>query len=444
MLRNVSKRFNQTLVPTTFQESSIPSNGFQLNLEYGMNDEAPLFGELPRSSWRGSPRLLFRRGIPMQWPNALNETTYLDNTLTQWLSFLVLSCVLYFIVMTAFRFLVKRVEVYTKSTQRTWDDFITVCLKKTSKIFIAFVLFVASALILDFSDRSVAFFRNTMKVAIFFQAAIWGNELVALSLRRYLSRHSRQGQPVSEIHLSAYSAVSVTAKFLLWTVLFLLLLDNLGVNISALVTGLGIGGIAIALAVQNILGDIFASLTIILDKPFEVGDFIIVGDKMGTVESIGLKTSRISSLSGEQLVFPNKKLVESEIQNFKRMQTRRIVFSFGVVYDCSTEQLKLIPEIVKEIIGSIKEAKLDRAHLSKFSESSIDFEVVYIMQTADYNTYMDVQQSINLQLFDRFAAEEIEFSSPSRSVFIRSTERLGENLSTIRKAFSPAEPLGAN
>lgn len=358
----------------------------------------------------------------MEWPATLNETTYMDNSLTQWLSFLLLSLALYTIVMSVAKLAVKKVDIYTSHTKRNWDDVITLMLKKTSRVVVAIVLLVVSASILGFSDQSLTFFRNMMKVALFFQAAIWGNELVALMLKRYLNRRNRQGQHTTEIHLSAYSAVSITAKFVLWTVLFLLLLDNLGVNISALVTGLGIGGIAIALAVQNILGDIFASLTIVLDKPFEVGDFIIVGDKMGTVESIGLKTSRISSLSGEQLVFPNKKLVETEIQNFKRMQTRRIVFTFGVVYECSSEQLKRVPEIVKSILSTFDNAKLDRVHLQKFGESSIDYEVVYIMQVPDYNVYMDVQQEINLQLFERLGAEGIEFAYPSRTVFVRSEE----------------------
>ncbi|RYZ48994.1 MAG: mechanosensitive ion channel family protein, partial [Proteobacteria bacterium] len=237
-------------------------------------------------------------------------------------------------------------------------------------------------------------------------------------LGRYLRK--RYGQKDESIdNLSTYSAIDITAKFVLWVVLFLLLLDNLGVNITALVTGLGIGGIAIALAVQNILGDIFASLTIVLDGPFEVGDYIVADDKSGTVEAIGLKTSRIRALSGEQLVFPNKKLIEGYIQNFKRMQERRVVFNFNLEYGTSVENLKRVPEIITEIVKAQDKTIFDRAHFAKLGTSALEFEVVYKMAVPDYNTFMDTQQRILIEFYRRCAEIGAKFSIPTPTVLIQ-------------------------
>ena len=201
-------------------------------------------------------------------------------------------------------------------------------------------------------------------------------------------------------------------------VVLLLALDNLGVDITALVAGLGVGGIAVALAVQNILGDLFASLSIVLDKPFEVGDFIVVGEFLGTVENVGLKTTRVRSLGGEQLVFANSDLLGARVRNYKRMQERRILFRFGVLYQTPPDQLEQIPVMVREIIEALPEVRFDRAHFFTFGDSSYDFEVVYWMQTPEYNRYMDTQQAINLALVRRFAEADIDFAYPTRTLFV--------------------------
>jgi len=198
----------------------------------------------------------------------------------------------------------------------------------------------------------------------------------------------------------------------------LLALDNLGVNITALVAGMGIGGIAVALAAQNILGDLFASISIVLDKPFVINDFIIVGDYMGSVEHIGVKTTRIRSLSGEQIVFSNTDLLNSRVRNFKRMVERRVVFSFGVVYGTPAEKLEAIPGIVRGIIEAIDGTRFDRAHFAKYGDSSLDFEVVYFVVTGDYNVYMDIQQAINLAIYRSFEDEGLGFAFPTQTIFL--------------------------
>ncbi|HYX32424.1 MAG TPA: mechanosensitive ion channel family protein [Oligoflexus sp.] len=350
----------------------------------------------------------------------LNDFAYLELTLTQWLGLIALSLVLWTVLRLVLRKAIKRLQTVARHTASHWDDMFVAMMQRTHGLLIFILAFYASSFLVGAPPQTREIFYKGIVIGLFLQAGIWGNLLVEALLRRYLMKRNHLEMD-ENVDISAYSAINITGKFLLFTLLLLLLLDNLGVNITALVTGLGIGGIAIALAMQNILGDIFASLSIVLDRPFEVGDFIVVGDKSGTVENIGLKTSRIKSLSGEQLVFPNKVLIDTEISNFKRMQTRRIVFTIGVVYDTPRDKLQRIPEMIKEIIGSMNECKFDRAHFTKFAESSLDFEVVYTMQTPDYTIYMDTQQSINLALFERFAQENIDFAFPSRTVILQNT-----------------------
>jgi small-conductance mechanosensitive channel len=207
-------------------------------------------------------------------------------------------------------------------------------------------------------------------------------------------------------------------KYSVWLLALLLVLDNLGYNISALIAGLGIGGIAIALALQNIIEDIFSSLSIHLDKPFKLGDFILIGDDLGEVEKIGVKTTRIKTLRGEELIVSNKELTSTRIHNFKRMQRRRIEFSFGVTYDTPAEKLRKIPVIVKDIISKLELAELDRAHFKEFGDFSLNYEVVYYMNSSDYNKYMDMQQEINLGLKERFKKEGIEFAFPTQTLYV--------------------------
>jgi small-conductance mechanosensitive channel len=202
-------------------------------------------------------------------------------------------------------------------------------------------------------------------------------------------------------------------------VLTVVALDNLGFNIGALVAGLGVTGIIIGLAVQNIVGDLFSSFCIIFDKPFEVGDFIIVGDFMGVVQNIGIKTTRLTSLGGEQLVFSNSDLTGSRIRNYKRMAQRRIVFSFGVEYGTEEEKLKSIPAAVRAIIGDIEDTTCDRAHFQKFGDSSLNFEVVYYVLSADYTKYMDIQERINFEIFSKFHNEGINFAFPTQTLHVK-------------------------
>jgi small-conductance mechanosensitive channel len=228
-------------------------------------------------------------------------------------------------------------------------------------------------------------------------------------------KHARPDDPFAEHVIK--NMVNVF-KWIFWVLGIVFVLGNLGINISALMAGIGIGGVAVALASQVVLGDMFSAISIFFDKPFEVGDFIIVDDYTGTVEYVGIKTTRIRSLGGEQLVLSNSDLTRSRIKNYKRMQVRRIVFKIGVIYETSVEKVKLIPQLVKNIFAKIDGVRLDRVHFSAFGDFSLVYEIVYFTLSADYNVYMDKQQEINFSMKEVFEKEKIEFAYPTQKLFV--------------------------
>ncbi len=259
--------------------------------------------------------------------------------------------------------------------------------------------------------------RYAWIVILVIQVALWANRIVTVALQRAVERN-RVTNPAGATHLMLLGMVG---RIVIWSIALLVTLDNLGFNITTLMASLGIGGIAVALATQNILGDLFSSISIALDKPFVIGDFIIVDSYLGTVEYIGMKTTRIRSLGGEQIVFSNSELLKARIRNYKRMQERRVVFEFGVAYETPTEQVEAIPGIVRESIARQNTlARFDRAHFKGYGDNGLRFEVVYHMLDPDYGKYMDVQQAINLDLLKIFRQREISFAYPIRTLHIAS------------------------
>lgn len=292
-------------------------------------------------------------------------------------------------------------------------------LVETSRATRAWFLFAlalyAGSLTLDLPPERRDLVAALATVVLVLQGGFWISSLALRALGRVADeRRAREPGSVTGFH-----ALGVLLRGAIWILVGLLALANLGIDVTGLIAGLGIGGIAIALALQNVLGDLFASLSIVLDKPFEVGDFIIVGDLMGTVETVGLKTTRVRSLSGEQLVFPNGDLLGSRIRNYKRMNERRVVFSFGVLYETPPEKVAAIPGTVREIVEARSRTRFDRAHFQGFGDSSLDFEVVYYMLVPDYNAMMDTRQAINLELLRRFAAQDIGFAYPTRTLYVQ-------------------------
>lgn len=251
-------------------------------------------------------------------------------------------------------------------------------------------------------------------VASAFQVILWGLYVI----RRWSGAmmHTRVEKDPSSAAALGLMATIAQAVFIL--IVVLIGLSNLGINISAMIAGLGVGGIAVALAAQNVLGDLLASLSIVLDKPFTVGDFIVAGKELGTVEKIGLKTTRLRSLSGEELVISNKDLLESRVQNFKSMWQRRVVHKFGVTYSTPPEKLEQIPGWVRGFVEKHDKLKFDRCHFMAYGASSLDFELVFLVNDPEYNTYMDIQQVLLLDIYKKFAQEKVEFAFPSQSVYV--------------------------
>ncbi len=296
-------------------------------------------------------------------------------------------------------------------------------LEGTRSLVLLVVSAYAATLWLELPGRITPFARAVTMLAVLVQVALW---LIALT-NAWLERFRQQNAAENAAAVTSMSALGFVLKLLVWVAVLLVALENLGVDITALVAGLGIGGIAVALAVQNILGDLFASLTIVIDKPFVEGDFLVLGEHLGSVERVGLKTTRIRSLSGEQLIFSNNDLLNSRIRNYGRMAERRVLFGLGVVYSTPREKLEQIPQILRECVEAQERVRFDRAHFNQYGASSLDFEVVYYVLAPDYNLYMDIQQAINFAIFERFESEGIEFAFPTRTVFLAGSEARGQS-----------------
>ncbi|WYX35874.1 mechanosensitive ion channel family protein [Achromobacter xylosoxidans] len=237
------------------------------------------------------------------------------------------------------------------------------------------------------------------------QLALWLDRGIEVGLSHAVAARGRAGSITATL-------LSFLLRALVWVIVLLAMLDNVGVNITALVASLGIGGVAVALAVQTILSDLFASISIGLDKPFEAGDFIVFGTVAGSIEHVGLKTTRIRSLGGEQIVCSNTELLKQTIQNYKRMQQRRIVFSIRVTYRTPVDQVAAVPGIIRAQIERQPDTRFDRAHLARMAESALEFEAVYYVMSADYNRYMDLQQAIYLGVMRDLQAAGIALALP--------------------------------
>ncbi len=256
--------------------------------------------------------------------------------------------------------------------------------------------------------------RAATIIALLVQGGIWASATISFLLERYRQRKLK-ADPAG---VTTMNALGFLARLGLWAVVLLLVLDNLGVNITALVAGLGVGGIAVALATQSVLSDLFASLSIVLDKPFVVGDFLIIGDFLGSVEHVGLKTTRLRSLSGEQLVFANADLLGSRIRNYGRMFERRVVFKIGVTYETPRDKLEKVPRIIRDAVEGQEKTRLDRSHFSAYGDFALTFESVYYVLEPDYNLYMDIQQAINFRIHEAFEQEGIEFAYPTQKLYV--------------------------
>lgn len=304
-----------------------------------------------------------------------------------------------------------------RTTATDVDDFILGAANRT-KLWLLILPVVFLALrALHIPPEARVILLQGAKLSMIAQVAHWSTGFVDFWIRRW-RRRRLESDPGAVTTLNVFRIGAVAA---IWIVAFLAAIDNLGFDVTALVAGLGIGGVAVALATQNILGDLFASLSIVIDKPFVIGDFIIVGDALGTVEHVGLKSTRIRSLSGEQLVIGNADLLQSRIRNFKRMAERRVLFRLGVLYQTPAEKLERIPQMIRAAVEKQEKARFDRSHFVNFGDSSYDFESVYWVTSPEYLDFADIHHAICLDIVRTFEAEGVEFAYPTRTLFVTNT-----------------------
>ena len=338
------------------------------------------------------------------------SATYYGNTLLAWIIaggvFLALSSVL-----SVARILVLR-KVASSSNARA---FFLVAVRHTRYVFLVLVALSVATTAIRLPGRAPHIIGVITAVIVLVQIAWWLHGILNFWVRQVTRRRAATNVGST----TTIRALGIAARVVIWAVLLIAVMGSLGIDVTALIAGLGIGGIAVALAVQNIASDLFASISIIVDKPFVVGDFIKVGELLGTVEQIGVQTTRVRSLSGEQLIFGNADLLKSRIQNFKRMQERRVVFQIGVEYGTSPELMQAIPDMIRTVIQALPDTRVDRIHFKEYGDSALVFESVFYVLSPDYNVYMDRQQAINLALYRQFGELNIGFAFPTRTVMLK-------------------------
>ena len=339
-----------------------------------------------------------------------------NNTIENWFIALGIAIGLFVLLIILKKVFGKYLKSIAENTKIYIDDLILDLVSRTSVAFLLVLSIYFGSIVLTLPDRVVLITRTIVIVTSFIQIALWGNRLINFWINRKIQERVEEEDPAAATSMNVLGYI---AKVLMWAVLIILILDNLpGIEVNSLIASLGIGGVAVALAVQNILGDLFASLSIVLDKPFAIGDFLVIGEFSGTVEKIGMNTTRIRSLYGEELVFSNSDIVKSRIKNYKSMERRLVRFTLGMKGDMPYEKLEIIPVIVQEIIQAQEKATFNRAHFKSYGDFALDFEVVYHVEGAEYLLYMDIQQAINLAIYKRFEEEGLEFAYPTQTILL--------------------------
>ncbi len=349
--------------------------------------------------------------------NHFLQTSFWGNAVYDWLGAILIFLAALLILKIFKLILIGRLKTLSAKTKTEIDDMVIDALGKIHwplyvLVAIYFSLFFVNVNFLVKEWASYIFLIAVVYYAITFLGALidYGVKVVAIK------RKEKEG----DVGIVKFSGAVM--KIILWAGAVVLILGNMGYNVTSLIAGLGIGGIAIALALQNILGDLFSSLAIYFDKPFKVGDFIVIGEYMGTVKRVGIKTTRIEALQGEEIVIPNNELTNAKLQNFGLMEKRRIVFTIGVTYDTPASKLKKIPTIIRKIIKEQENSKIDRVHFKTFGDSSLIYEIVYYIDSSEYTIYMNAQQEINLGIVKEFTQEKIEMAFPTQTLYVKKEE----------------------
>jgi small-conductance mechanosensitive channel len=342
----------------------------------------------------------------------LNEI--LDNSAHDWLTAAAFAAGVFLILLLIQRLVVRRLGAVAQRTETPVDDFLIEMVRRTRWLLLLVIVVWVASLSLSETGRIEGILRTAAVLAFLLQMTLW--LLVAINFWVEHTRRKRLASDAASVTL--IGGVGFVGKVVVWSFLLLVALDNLGVDVTTLVAGLGVGGIAVGLALQKILGDLFASVSIVLDKPFVLGETIQVGDLVGKVESIGLRTTHVRSVSGEQLIFPNGDLLQSRIRNHARMGERRVVLSFGVPYETPVGKVEAIPGMIRGLIEPLEQIRFDRAHFTRLGASALEFEAVYFVLSTDFALHLDRQQQILLTLMRRLEEEGVELAAPPRPVVL--------------------------
>ncbi len=310
-----------------------------------------------------------------------------------------------------------RLRKVSAGTDTYLDDLILNVLSVTRQYFMIIVSLYAGIQLVKLPKNYQDWDERIFVVIFALQAIIWGKEAVSSWVEFTVQKKNNDPSVRTTMGF-----IGLIVKFAIIASILLFALNNLGVNVSTFIAGLGVGGVAIALATQNILGDLFSSLSIVLDKPFVIGDFIVVNDWMGTVEHVGLKTTRIRSLAGEQIVVSNTNLLSAKISNFKRMQERRVVFKLGVTYSTKRENLKMAPKLIEKTIKKYEKTRFDRSHFLNYGAFSLDIETAYYILSPEFIDYADIHQNILLDLHEAFEANDLNFAFPTQTIQLERSE----------------------
>lgn len=341
------------------------------------------------------------------------DKVYYGNTINDYLIAISISIFGIIIVRLFRKSVLKKLKKWAESTETNLDDYIVSAVERFGLPILNFVSFYIGISYLKLNEFGDKALHATTVVIFSFYVIRLMTILIRVFIESYVKRQENGEEKVKQL-----KGVLLVINLCIWFLGIVFLFDNLGYDVTAIIAGLGIGGIAIALAAQNILGDLFNYFVIFFDRPFEIGDFIVLDDKKGNVEYIGIKTTRLKSITGEQIIISNTDLTNSRLHNFKRMEQRRVLFTLGVTYQTTPEQLQIIPGIIKSIIEEQEGITFDRAHFATFGDFSLKFEVVYFVQNRDYTVYMEINQNINMRLFKAFAEKGIEFAYPTQTLFL--------------------------
>jgi small-conductance mechanosensitive channel len=381
------------------------------------------------------PRNVIQNNLPTGVVEETYETTvetaetvlnfeYNGNTTRDYITAAIVALIVWAALLIFKTIVIMRLKHLSKRTKTKIDDIIIDAVDHINFPFYFSIAIYSASRFLAMPEFIKQLITNATIVIVSVYGALAVKTIVLRAIERYFQKRAKaeDDENDKEIDKGFLSFLKTSLQIVIWVIVALLILQNIGYNVGALLGGLGIAGIALAFSLQNVLSDLFAYVSIFMDKPFKVGDFIIVGGDMGVVKHIGIKTTRIKTLEGQELIMTNKELTEARVNNYKRMEERRVVFTFGILYETPHKKLKEIPGIVEDIIENVEILRHDRTHFHAFGDFSLNFEVVYYVKSPDYNTYMDCQQKINLDLVEAFEKKGIVFAYPTQQLYVTQTQ----------------------